>query len=186
MKTEEIWIPIKGFEGYYEVSNLGRVRSLDRYNVMKTKRGEWVKRKRKGAIMIPSLDGRKHYLQVCLSKCGKRTMLLVHRLVAEAFLENPENLPEVNHKDENKANNNVSNLEWCDHKYNNNYGNKLHLTRGENNPASKYNAEIVRAIRNEYVPGSADKGITALSKKYGVSLTHVSNIVNHKRWGWLD
>ena len=104
--TEEIWCPIKGFENIYEVSDQGRVRSL--------KFG-------KERILKPALTTQ-GYLIVGLCKNGEIKQCLVHRLVALAFIPNPDNLPEVNHKDENKENNSVQNLEWCDQKYNINYG----------------------------------------------------------------
>lgn len=106
---EEIWKDIKDYEGLYEVSNLGRVRSLN-YN----KTGE-----------IRLLKVQKHsdgYLQVGLRKDGKQKLYTVHRLVCEAFIPNPDGLPCVNHIDEDKTNNHVWNLEWCTVKYNTNYG----------------------------------------------------------------
>ena len=109
MKKEylnEIWKPIKGYEGLYEVSNFGRIKSL--------KFG-------KERIIKGSKD-KYGYLQVGLSKNNKSKTFKVHRLVAEAFIDNTDNLPQVNHKDENPSNNVVSNLEWCDAKYNCNYG----------------------------------------------------------------
>ena len=108
MKEEEIWCPIKGYEGLYEVSDQGRVRSI--------KFG-------KERILKP-LRNTCGYLQVDLWKNGEHKMYLVHRLVAQTFTPNPDNLTEVNHKDEDKDNNSVQNLEWCDRKYNINYGNR--------------------------------------------------------------
>ena len=109
----EEWRPVVGYEGLYEVSNTGRVRSVDRY--VKTCYGSY--RLHKGKVLSPGIrpDG---YLVVSL----QYRMFRVHRLVSEAFLPNPDNLPQVNHKDEDKSNNRVDNLEWCDSKYNNNYG----------------------------------------------------------------
>ena len=104
--TEEIWCPINGYEGLYDVSDKGRVRSL--------KFG-------KERILKP-LRNTCGYLQVCLCKNGEIKQCLVHRIVAQTFNPNPDNLTEVNHKDENKTNNSVQNLEWCDRKYNINYG----------------------------------------------------------------
>lgn len=106
MTEDEIWCPIKGFEGLYEVSDKGRVRSL--------KFG-------KERILKP-MRGNCGYLQVDLCKNGEHNMCYVHRIVAQAFIPNPDNLPQVNHIDEVKTHNSVMNLEWCDSKYNNNYG----------------------------------------------------------------
>ena len=115
---EEIWKTIEGFEGLYEVSNLGRVRSLDRIR----KAGYGSIANIKGKILVPQNINDKKYLTVNLYRNEVGKHYLVHRLVAKAFIPNPNNLPEVNHKDENPSNNNISNLEWCDRKYNSNYG----------------------------------------------------------------
>ncbi len=106
---EEIWKDIEGYEGKYQASNLGNVRSL---NYRKTSELKLLKQKTDG-------NG---YKRVNLYKDGKRKNCRVHRLVAIAFLPNPNNLPVVNHKDEDKTNNNVNNLEWCTQEYNLNYG----------------------------------------------------------------
>lgn len=106
--TEEIWKPVKGYEGEYEVSNLGRVKSLPR----KTTSGK----------LLKYSDNGNGYQHLVLTKNGSQRDFYVHRLVAQTFIPNPDNLPEVNHKDENKANNCVDNLEWCNKKYNMNYG----------------------------------------------------------------
>ena len=116
----EIWKNIEGFGNKYEVSNLGRVKKKET-----TKRHYFggfsiVKEK----ILIPNKH-REGYLYAQLIVDGKKTPIGIHRLVAEAFIENPNNLPFVNHKDENKENNNVENLEWCTREYNNNYGTRL-------------------------------------------------------------
>ena len=107
----------KDYEGLYQVSNLGRAKSLDRY--VKGK-GHSLKFK-KGRILKPMKDNN-GYLKVRLCNGEKSKTFNLHRLVAEAFIDNPDNLPQVNHKDENKANNVVTNLEWCDSRYNKNYG----------------------------------------------------------------
>lgn len=111
---EEIWKDIKGFEGLYQVSNLGRVRSLDHY--VKNGHGN---RLVHGKVLKPYKSSH-GYLFVALGKKAKHRS--VHRLVATAFIQNLENLPDVNHKDENKSNNVSSNLEWCNHSYNALYG----------------------------------------------------------------
>ena len=106
---KEEWRDIKGFEGKYMVSNLGRFKSLNYRRTGKEKILEG----------YPDKDG---YLYVQLWKDGKVKNCRINRLVAQAFLENPQNLPEVNHKDEDKTNNRVENLEWCTTQYNIKYG----------------------------------------------------------------
>ena len=107
----EVWRAVKNYEGRYEVSNFGRVKSLydARHNIYREK------------ILKPYSNG-KGYLRVGLFKDGKHKKFLVHVLVAQAFIPNQQNLPCLNHIDENTMNNCVNNLEWCTHEYNNNYG----------------------------------------------------------------
>lgn len=118
----EEWRAIKGYEGLYEVSNFGNVRSLERKVY---RRFSWVKLK--GKILKPA--NIKGYCKVVLCKNGESKLLALHRLVAETFIPNPNQYPEVNHIDENKSNNNVNNLEWCTHSYNMNYGDILNKKR---------------------------------------------------------
>jgi hypothetical protein len=101
---DEVWKSIKGYEKDYAISNMGRLYS-----------------KKSDMIMKP-MTATNGYLVACLWKNNHQKKHLIHRLVANAFLENPQNLREINHKDENKLNNLVTNLEWCTHKYNMNYG----------------------------------------------------------------
>lgn len=110
MKTE-VWKPVLGYNSLYEVSSLGRVRSLPRRGTT-------------GRILKPA-KVRKGYLQVLLCKDGTEKWHKVHRLVAQAFIPNPNNYPCVNHRDENPENNCVDNLEWCDYSYNNTYGTRI-------------------------------------------------------------
>ena len=114
----EIWKDIEGYEGLYQVSNQGRVKSLER----KVDNGHCI-RTVPERILKPNKT-KKGYQLVNLWKEGKIKRMSVHRLVAKAFLPNPENLPQVNHKDENPSNNHVDNLEWCDARYNINYGSR--------------------------------------------------------------
>ena len=117
---DEIWKDKKNYEGLYMVSNWGRAKSLDTYR--KDRNGSVKFYKGKILKLKTNKDG---YLQIGLWKNGKRKYFLVHRLVAEAFISNTDNLPCVNHKDENKQNNVVSNLEWCSAQYNNTYGTRI-------------------------------------------------------------
>lgn len=111
----EIWKDIIGYESFYQVSNIGRVRSLDR-TVIRDGYGSVLF---KGQIMNQFENN--GYMMVTLRKDGHKHNYKVHRLVMMAFEPNPDNLPCINHKDNNRKNNVVSNLEWCTYKYNNDY-----------------------------------------------------------------
>lgn len=117
---QEIWKDITDYEGLYKVSNLGRVKSLknDKEKILKP---------------VISSNG---YLFVNLCKQGKQKPTNIHRIVAKAFIPNPNNLPIINHKDEDKTNNCVNNLEWCTYQYNNTYGSRIDrfISSNRNNP----------------------------------------------------
>lgn len=106
-KDKEVWASIKGYEGLYEVSNYGNVRSL-KYGKIK--------------YLKPAKNKGGYYF-VILCKNGKTKNFRIHRLVANAFIENPNNYPQINHKDEDKTNNKASNLEWCNNQYNKRFSN---------------------------------------------------------------
>ena len=110
---EEVWKDIQGYEGWYQVSNHGRVRSLERTITQESRYGHTVNRLIKGKYMAATDNG-KGYKIVGLRMNQNRKNHYLHRLVAEAFIANPDCLPEVNHKDANKANNSINNLEWVD------------------------------------------------------------------------
>lgn len=114
---QEEWRDIKGFEGLYQVSSMGNVKSLERQVRANTCGIRTLREK-----ILSDCMNKSGYNLVVLCKNGKRINKMIHRLVAEAFIPNPNNGSEVNHKDENKSNNCVSNLEWCDRIYNANYG----------------------------------------------------------------
>lgn len=101
----EEWKDVVGYEGLYQISNLGRIKGLKRNKINN------------------QVLGNKGYYKVHLCKNGKSKYITVHRLVAQAFISNPNNYPCVNHKNETRTNNTVDNLEWCTQKYNCNYGN---------------------------------------------------------------
>lgn len=139
-KQFEQWRPVRGYYGVYEVSNYGQVRSLERVESF-ILNGKNVQRHRKGRILHQRSKQNGYYRLVSLLKNDKMKSYFVHRLVAEAFIPNPCNFPQVNHKDENSKNNFVwvnedgsidpqkSNLEWCSVRYNVNYGNRNEKAR---------------------------------------------------------
>lgn len=113
----EIWKPIKGYEGLYEISSFGQIKRLEAEIF-----GNWGQKKIWKEKILKKSHDKDGYETICLCKDGKRKTYKVHRLVANAFIKNPFNFYQINHKDENKTNNNVGNLEWCDNKYNANFG----------------------------------------------------------------
>lgn len=176
---KEVFKDVKGFEGLYQVSNLGRIRSLKRtVNKGKCHR-TWDEH-----FLRYGVDS-KGYFRTALSKDGHSQTVKVHRLVAEAFLPNPQNLPQVNHKDGNKQNNSVENLEWCDAPYNMQHAvsNGLHNgLKGEQNPSSKLTKEDVQFIRDNYIPRHPEFGTEGLAKKFGVHRKTISRINTGKMW----
>lgn len=137
---QEIWKDIKGYEGLYQISNFGRVKSLDHLK-------RWGAKTilHKGKILKQQIIKTNGYFSVALSKKSKAKRYLVHRLVAQAFVENLKNYNVINHKDENKLNNNATNLEWCSYNYNNNYGNhgqKISETRNFNKNKKVYQYDL--------------------------------------------
>ena len=117
----EIWKPIQGYEGIYEVSSFGRVRSVPREWEQENRHGTLSRYRIDGSIIKPRFN--RGYLSIGLRTDPKHLKRFqVHRLVAQTFVPNPDNMPQVNHKDEDKTNNRADNLEWCTARYNANYG----------------------------------------------------------------
>ena len=128
----EIWKDIPGYAGLYQISNLGRIKSFRRSTKF---------HKVEEYILKPSVANN-GYCQVTLYDNGKRKKFLVHRLVATAFIDNPYNLPQINHKDENRLNNSAENLEWCTPLYNNCYGTaKLRAVDKMSKPVAQYTTD---------------------------------------------
>lgn len=175
----EKWKPVKGYEGLYEVSSLGRIKSLSkRVDSGKCHRSYSEK------ILKPGKDCN-GYLRVSLSNFNHLAHThKVHRLVAEAFIDNPEKLPEVNHIDGNKANNSIDNLEWISASDNlkHAYKNGLKSVKGAKNPAAKLTAEQVVFIKAHFIPRDNEYGCVALSKKFNVHRKTISRVVNNISW----
>lgn len=111
----EVWKDIKGFEGFYQISNYGNIKSLERTfeYIGKNQFGEFKTIKKHKEMIIKQTINRSGYYQVCLHKNNKKKNMLVHRLIAEAFIDNPDNKPTINHIDGNTLNNSLDNLEWA-------------------------------------------------------------------------
>ncbi len=155
---KEEWKDIVGYEGLYRVSSLGRVFSV-----------------RSGRCLQPYGSGHKNqYLIVDLCVNGQRKHCRIHRLVAEAFLPNPDLLPQVNHINEDGSDNRVENLEWCDARYNNNYGShKERAAVGHYKPVEQYDLE------GNYIRGWISA--TAAAKELNINQNHISEVCRGKR-----
>ena len=139
---QEIWKDIEGYENLYAVSNLGRVKSLTRFVKNNVNGGQ---RQVQERVLIPTVH-KQGYLYVYLWKDNKQDTRKVHRLVAEAFISNPENKPEVNHQDEIKTNNRVDNLQWFTSQENMTYGTMNSINRRK---SSKLNKKIIQKDLND-------------------------------------
>lgn len=159
MKQPEEWKPIYGYDGMYEVSNYGRVKSY-KYN--------------SDGRILKSGNNRLGYYYVVLCKEGKEKTCSIHRLVAEAFIPNPNNFSCINHKDENKGNNCVQNLEWCTHSYNNSYGTKLQRV------AEKISKPVVQLDKEGNLVAEY-KSILEASRLTGVASISICYCCKHKQ-----
>lgn len=159
---KEIWKDITGYEGLYQISNNGNVKSLGNNKTKKEK------------ILKPSVDG-DGYLFVKLCKNRKLKYFKVHRLVAQAFISNPNNLPQVNHKNEIKDDNRLENLEWCDAKYNINYG-----TRTER-VAEKKSKQVLQIDKNTNEVIAEFPSTIEVQRQLGYNQSDISNCCRGKR-----
>ena len=168
----EIWRDVKGYDGKYQVSNLGNVRSVDRtfFNacgVMVTRRG----------TMLKPTQNQGGYMKVTMHKEGVVNIVVIHRLVAEAFLQNPNNLPQVNHKDGNKRNNDASNLEWCTALHNMHHAKK----HGLRNNALRYAKSMRKAVIATNIETGKETFYESVHEAEKVFGRHVTNVLSGKR-----
>ena len=164
--TKEIFKPIKNYEKRYEVSNFGRVKNL-----------------RTGKIMKPEITNNGYCRVDLYDDSGEHKHKLIHRLVLEAFVPNPNNYPQGNHKDEDKTNNHVSNLEWCDAKYNSNYG-----TRGQR-ISDRQNKKVAKYDTSGNLLGTYKSTLEAAEQNPGTHSQNISGVCRgicktHKGFVW--
>lgn len=176
---KEIWKEIPDFKDY-QASNLGNIRVLDKYVNSGIKNNKKVKRKGK----VLKQHNKLGYYEVCLTKNNKKYFLKVHRLIAKTFIPNPNDLPQVNHKDENSLNNCLNNLEWCTAKYNANYG--LRNTNIHKNTRATHIKVDQYDLKGNLI--KTYNSISEASKIRGVSFNTIrrycSNITNDKNYIW--
>jgi hypothetical protein len=173
MEQIEFWLPVVGYEGIYDISNLGRVKRLHAIR----SRG----RKTPDKIMKPRVD-KDGYLKFTLQKNKKPKSFMLHRLIAFAFIPNIEKKPVINHKDGNKTNNSICNLEWCTVSENTKHAHNNGLAKvrfGENCNFSKLTEKNVIEIKNKIMLGLSNK---VISTEYKVSDSSICMIKNGKRW----
>lgn len=166
---EEIWKDILNYEGCYQISNKGRVKCLTRYVYRGVGRNGTPINQRVDAKILSLHTTKTGYHSVMLHKDGRTRRYLVHRLVAQAFIDNPNNSPEINHKDGNRKNNLVDNLEWC-----NRSENILHASRVLH--TLTYHGKPVRCIET----GEEFRSIREAAKKHGVADTNLGNAIRGK------
>ena len=163
---KEIWKDIEGYEGY-KVSNYGRVIGMS-------------------GVVLKQMTKNNGYKQVTICNNIHRKSALVHRLVAKAFIENPKNYPQINHKDCDKTNNNANNLEWCNASHNQKHSIKNGLRevlKGEKSGTNKLTRNDVLQIRSVYEQGFAKQ--YEIAEAYGVSKSTIQCVISRRNWSHI-
>lgn len=170
---KEIWRRLiyqgKDYGDYYEVSNFGEIRNTKTNRV------------RKKNILHTGY----YFVSGSLGSRNQKITFKIHKAVAETFIPNPNSLPIINHKDGNKLNNYVENLEWCTYMENSQHAeahNLVYHINGEDNPSSKLTYKQVEYIRDNYIPGDKNFGARGLARKFNVSHSTISHIINNHIW----
>lgn len=174
---QEIWKPIKNYEELYEVSSFGRIKSLAK---------KWSNGSKDETLMKLSPTCKGGYVSVGLRKNGVKKTHSVHVLVGRHYVDNPYNLPEINHKDFDRTNNKADNLEWSTHgdniRYSYKQGNRTGA-RGESSPVAKHTAANVLEIRRLYEEGGYS--FKKLADLYNSKPTTISAIIGRKSWAHI-
>ena len=179
--TKEIWKSVPGYEGYYEASTLGNIKSVTRE--VNNSVGTFIK---PSVILKPSMQNNGYY-RVVLTKDKKHKYMLVHRIVALTFIDNPLNKPIVNHKDEDKHNNCVDNLEWFTKKENNNYNNRQYKIAAKNKSNGVYEQNAIKNRKPVLaVPVDPSKETITLKsvtdgKNYGFITSEISAVARGRK-----
>lgn len=176
---EEIWKDISGYEGFYQVSNMYRVKSLER--IVNSGNGKRIE----GSKIIKMRLNERGYYRLSLSKNGECKNFTLHRLIAKAFIPNPHNKPEINHINGIKTDNRIDNLEWVTTKENVIHAETIGLrnknrANGEKNGASKLTEKQVIDIREKFKTNKYTK--LSLAKEYNVGQTLIGYIISRKYW----
>ncbi len=167
---KEIWKDIKGYEGLYQISNLGRIKSLPKINGYKFQK----------ELIRKNELGTNGYLIIVLNKNSKHHSYSIHRLVAQAFIPNPKDKPQVNHKDGNKLNNNVENLEWTTRSENQKHAYKLGLLK----PYPLMPIKRMKKVNQYTLQGKLITNFNSIkeaSKTTNISITSISQCCNNKQ-----
>lgn len=178
----QVFLPIAGFEGFYEVSNFGRVRSVHRYIVHRNRWGKTHKALYRGKALKQKIN-KYGYPEVCIMVNGRRKYITVHRLVASSFILNPKDLPQVNHKNCNKRDNSATNLEWTTplenilHSIDNNLQN---YAKGEQLPQASLTEIQVKEIKKILSEGAMTQ--RAIARKFGVGKNAIYHISKGNTW----
>lgn len=162
---KEIWKDIKNYEGLYQISNLGKIKTLGNNKTKKEK-------------IKSTRNDKKGYEKVDLCKNGQIRTFFVHRLVAQAFISNVKNLKEINHKDENPKNNVVTNLEWCDRSYNINYGSR---NKKVSEAQKGHNGKVIKQIDINGKIIKIWQSMSQASKELKINVGNISNCCKNKK-----
>ena len=180
--VNEEWKDIEGQEGYYMISNLGRLKTIDRV-ITKSNGFEY---KLKGRVIKTHIDKDNGYERTTLPVDGRRKTAFIHRIVAKAFIPNPENKATVNHKNSIRSDNRVENLEWCTYKENTlhakNKG-RLKQPKGVNHVRAKLKESNIQEVYDLYKKGLSKSEI---GRRFGISAGAVYHIVHRKTWKHVE
>lgn len=173
--SKEIWKPVVGYEGSYEVSNYGRMRSVERRARFVSKSGKESWRVVRPKAISCTVGKKSNRVSVMLSKGGKRKRIALHRIVAFAFVENenPSEYTEINHIDENPRNNRADNLEWCNRQYNMTYGKMKEMYRMKCRPVISYDGAketYYESVKDAYLSIGCKRYQLMYALKYGAKL----------------